>query len=134
MNRILAIDYGKTNLGLAISDTGGSFAMPLKVLKNNKNIESEIKSIVEEYTVAKIVLGVPQNFESHENSINHDIEQFRQKLAKILSIPIDTQDESYSTHVAEGLLRQQGINSKKQKGKADMYSAMLILNEYLNND
>jgi len=136
---ILAIDYGQKRIGLAISDSKGIIASPLDVLRItdrhgvNKILE-DILLIVDEYRVKSILIGMPQQFEySYSKSINK-IKSFAKKLADMTDKPIIFQDESYSTTQAQNMLLSLGQSTRSSKGKIDMISATLFLQEFLNSN
>jgi len=131
-NKLLGIDYGATNIGLAVSDDRASFAMPLQVVKNDKDVFNKLKQVISDHGITTIVIGVPQDFQPHKNKISDEIDAFMKQLHKQVEIPIVTFDESFTTQQAEDMLRRQGLSSRKQKGRADMYAASLILEGYIN--
>lgn len=63
--RYLGIDLGSKTVGLAMSDPTNTIASSYKtIFFENEDYEStikEIKDIVEEYNIKKIVLGLPKN-------------------------------------------------------------------------
>lgn len=58
--RILAIDYGKKRIGIAVSDPLNLFAIPLVTLSNDNKFFNELGKIISEKNVGKIVLGFPE--------------------------------------------------------------------------
>jgi len=136
---ILAIDYGQKRIGLAISDTKGIIASPLKVLEITKNRDidillEDILLIIEEYRVKTILLGNPQIFDNAHIKTSKKIEVFKTKLSKLTSIPIIYQDESYSTIEAQNMLLSLGQNTKSSRHKIDMIAATVFLQEFLNSE
>ncbi len=128
---ILAIDYGTKNFGLAISDQKGIVAQPLKTLKANKNIFSEIQNILNEYKIKTIVLGIPQVFEeSHLQNIR-PILKFRNLVSEFTKKEVFLYDESYSTSTSYSILRDQGENQKKARKKIDTIAATCFLQELI---
>jgi len=135
---ILAIDYGQKRFGIAISDSKGIVASPLEVLYITKNrgedeIIKDIIEIINQYNIQSILIGKPQIFEiQYKKSINK-IDKFVKKLSLETSLPILFQDESYSTTQAQNMLLSLGQNSKSSKGKIDMISATVFLQDFLNS-
>ena len=135
---ILAIDYGAKRIGLAISDSKDLIASPLTVLNVTKNmgidrIIEEIKSIIEEYRIKTILIGRPQAFQSTYTKSLKKIDSFTQKIKNDIRIPVIFYDESYSTIQAQNMLLSLGQNTKSTKGKIDMISATVFLQEFLNS-
>jgi putative Holliday junction resolvase len=75
--KYLGVDYGKRNIGLAISDSSGSVAMPFGVFENNKNFEQNFKKIVSEEGIEEVVMGKSLNLRGQNNLIQKDIERFK---------------------------------------------------------
>ena len=63
--RYLGIDLGSKTVGLAISDTTLTIASSLKTIffKDEDYLSTidEIKNIIKEYDIQKIILGLPKN-------------------------------------------------------------------------
>ncbi|MGN6168952.1 MAG: RuvX/YqgF family protein, partial [Solirubrobacteraceae bacterium] len=59
--RVLALDYGSSRCGCAVSDPSGTIATPLQaVLKpGTRRGLGRLKSLVEELKVERIVVGLP---------------------------------------------------------------------------
>lgn len=135
---ILAIDYGDKRFGLAISDSKGLIASPLEVLEITKNrgqnelIEDMLK-IIDEYRVKSILIGKPQMFEKQYEKTLKKIDKFVTNLSSRTTLPILFQDESYSTTQAQNMLLSLGQNRKSSKGKIDMISATVFLQDFLNS-
>lgn len=136
---ILAIDYGKKRIGLAISDSKGIIASPLEVLHitQNRNIDSllnEILNIATEYRVKTLLVGSPQIFEPEHSKTSKNIQKFVEKISLLTDLPIITYDESYSTTQAQNMLLSLGQNTKSSKGKIDKIAATVFLQEFLNSE
>ncbi len=138
LNPILAIDYGDKRFGLAISDNKGLIASPLKVLEITKNrgqeeLIKDMLEIIEEYKIKSILIGKPQMFEKQYEKTLKKIDKFVTNLSSQTSLPLLFQDESYSTTQAQNMLLSLGQSSKSSKGKIDMISATVFLQDFLNS-
>ncbi len=124
MNRykkILGIDYGRSKIGLAISD--GPLAEPFKVIryKNKESVVEEIKKIIEYENIEKVVVGVSEG-EMGEESKNF-AENFN----------AETFDETLTSQDAQFLSQEAGIGRKKRKEMEDAYAATIMLQNYLDS-
>ncbi|UCD70569.1 MAG: Holliday junction resolvase RuvX [Syntrophobacterales bacterium] len=133
--RILGLDVGIKRIGIAISDELGWTAQGIKTLHrhNGERDVREIRDIVREYEVEKIVVGLPRNM---NGSLGPQAEMalgFVQELSEILGVPIITWDERLSTVEATRLFIKADLSRKKRKGKVDMTAAILILQSYLDS-
>ena len=64
-SRLLGIDPGKTNVGIAICDENKKVATPVKTIKKKKfvSLVDEINKIIDEYNVKGVVIGNPINMD-----------------------------------------------------------------------
>ncbi len=121
--RLLGIDYGKKRVGIALSDEGGSIAMPYIVLKNDENILNNIKEICIERNVKKIIIGLSLDFKNQPNFIVPETDKLKTALEKDLDIPVFYESEVLTTKEAE---RLQG-----KVEKIDASAAALILKSFI---
>ncbi len=127
--RVLAVDYGLSRVGLAISDPSGLISQPLKVVPTKDALE-EIARIVKEREVGKVVVGLPLNMDGTEGEMALLAKEFAAKI-KETGVDVELFDERLSTYEAECLLKSTGLNWKKRKKKLDAVAASLILKAYL---
>lgn len=124
--KILGVDYGKSKVGLAISD--GSLPFPFKVIRfeDEKVLLEEILNIVRQEDIQKVILGVS------EGKMRRCTLDFAVRLGKKLGdIPLVFQDETLTTREAQHLSIEAGIRRKKRHSLEDAYAAALILENYL---
>ena len=119
---ILAIDYGRSKIGLAISS--GLLARPLPVLKvkNPNQALSLLTSICEKNKVEIIIFGVP-----YPDKIGAEV--FGQRLSKKINVPIEFIDETMTSQIAVANLAKLKI----KKVPEDSVAASILLTEYLQN-
>jgi len=131
--RILGIDYGDKNIGLAASDELSITAHPLKSYKaKNKNEDMKFfKDLIKKYHITKIVIGLPLRMNGSEGSRVEKTKKFASWLKKSLDIPIIYWDERLTTKQASQIMREKGLSNKKKKEQVDQISAVLILSSYL---
>jgi len=133
MGRVLAIDYGKRRIGLAISDSEKSVALPLKTIDTARtHVIEEIKRVVENFQIKEIVIGVPVRLPAglKESRTLEEIRKFEQELKDNLKgVKIYEIDETLTSKEASALLKETGRIPGKEK--VDTIAAMLILEEYL---
>jgi putative Holliday junction resolvase len=133
--RYLAIDYGSKRVGVAISDEGGSFAFPYKVLKNSTELVDEVHNICGIEEISAIVLGESMDLSGEPNKIMGSIEEFKRNLEGELDLPIYFQKEFMTTIEARGREGKEVNNARKEKNEikdhADASAAALILQRFL---
>ncbi|HHU69127.1 MAG TPA: Holliday junction resolvase RuvX [Thermoanaerobacterales bacterium] len=131
--RVMALDVGDRNIGLAVSDETGTIAMGLGVIKRTSIAEDikKLKAIIEENDIKKIVVGMPVNMNGSIGFQGKKVMNFIDELKDDFKIPIVTWDERLTTVIAEKALIQADISRKKRKGLIDKMSAVVILQNYL---
>ena len=133
--RILGIDYGLKRTGLALSDPLKIFAYPFKTLINDKNFWNELKKVIEEKNIEKIILGFPLNEGGSKSHITDQVKKFAKELGNKFKREIILWDERYTSVMArEKIIESVTKKSKRRdKGLLDQNSAAIILQEYLNS-
>lgn len=131
--RILAIDYGEKRIGLAITDPLNIFAYPLVTLENNKSIFGELKKIIEQYNVKKIIIGNPLKENGKQSQIFPLIIKFKEEIEKYFNLSVELVDERYSSLIAKQRIIETVPSKKKRrdKGLLDKNSAAVFLEDYL---
>lgn len=135
MGRILAIDYGMSRCGIAVTDPLQIIGQPLEAVAN-ADIIKYLKRYVAEEDVESIVLGIPYNLDGTFSDTTNAVFEFKAKLGKIFpEIPIHEIDERFTSQEAQRIVVQSVKSKKKRrnnKGLIDMVSASLILESYMN--
>ena len=121
--RYLGIDYGTKRVGTALSDEGGRMAFPHATFTNDSTLLGALTHLIERKNVKKIIVGQSHNLSGAPNRLQADIEKFVDNLMKHIDIPVDYQQEQFTTAQA---MRVQGKTSM-----TDASAAALILNSYL---
>ena len=133
MGRILAIDYGKKRVGLAVSDPCGIIATGLTTVFSH-----EIFQYLKDYTthekVDLFVVGHPKQMDNSDSESMTYIKPFITALQrKYPDIPIVMFDERFTSVLAHKALIEGGAKKKtrQDKGLIDTMSAVIILTSYM---
>ena len=142
--RILALDYGRARIGVALADAGGREAKPLVTLERiNRNEDMRrLRELVREYGVRFVVVGLPLRLDGTRGEMAEEAARFARRTHKQLRLPVEMVDERLTSWEAERLLEEQqgrtmrgalGNKPKMEYGKpgVDAVAAALILQEYL---
>ncbi|MFH1853751.1 MAG: Holliday junction resolvase RuvX [Candidatus Omnitrophota bacterium] len=135
MTRILALDIGQKRIGIAVSDALNITAQGIETLKR-QDIETVLKrigSLVKEYDVSKIVVGIPFNMDGSKGRSAALVEEFIAELKQGVSAEIATVDERLTTLEGERMLLEADVSRKKRKASIDKIAAQLILQIYLDS-
>lgn len=123
MMRYLGIDYGEKRIGIAVSDPAGKIAFPKKIILRTPSIFKELKKLIKEEEIAKIVVGLPFGPAGADTGQTLKIREFAQNLHREIMLPVEFENELLTTKLAEG--------NKNKKKYADASAAALILQSYL---
>jgi len=131
--RILAIDYGSTRIGLALSDPTGTLARPLPFLpaKADVKLAREIATLVAKEQVELILLGLPRHMNGSLGEAATLVQAFAATLGQATPVRIKLVDERLSTVQASRQLQEAGKNTRAQRGKIDSEAAAVLLQGYL---
>ncbi|MFN3599216.1 MAG: Holliday junction resolvase RuvX [Aquificaceae bacterium] len=130
--KVLAVDYGRKRIGLALGDTSLGLSIPIDSIKNSgEGVLSELLKRVEEYKVSLVLIGLPLTPSGKEGERAREVKAFFESLRSI--IPEDVEmilwDERYTTEEAYRMM--EGVGWKRKKDLKDSLSAYAILLEYL---
>ena len=133
--RILAIDYGDSKVGLAISDLMKIIAKPFKTIKNisQDSVINNIKEIINDKSIEKIIIGLPITLNNTFSDQTKKVQDFAEKLETKIEIPLIQYDERLSSIEAKKSLIQQGIKTGHNKKEIDKTAAAIFLQSYLNS-
>ena len=132
--KYLGLDLGSRNLGIAKSDATGLIASTYKTIRHNEEYDrllTEIQQLVEELKIDEIVLGFPKNMNNTIGPKGELSLEFKEKLEKLVTIPIHLQDERLTTKSATDMLIMGNVSRKDRKKVVDSVAATIILQTYL---
>ena len=128
-SRLLGIDPGKKNIGIAICDENKVVATPLKIIKKNKFkiLLKEIQEIIKENDIKGIVIGNPINMDGSFGKASQSATGFAKNLSISITIPIVLWDERLSSEGSFKITRDLGSNVTDRVKKLDKNAAAFIL-------
>lgn len=130
---ILAVDWGRRRVGLAVSDSAHSMVFPLKMLERSSD-QGEfhaLRRIVAENGARAVVIGWPMHVSGDSGQNAPAILAWAKSVCEPLKLPIFFADERYSTVMAEEFLRETGRKAARRKAMIDSMSAREFLQEVL---
>ncbi len=128
-SRLLGIDPGKKNIGIAICDEKKVVATPLKVIKKNKFqfLLKEIQDIIKENDIKGVVVGHPINMDGSFGKSSQSALDFAKNLSKNITIPIILWDERLSSKGSFKITHDLHTNVSDRIKKLDKNAAAFIL-------
>jgi len=133
LGRVLALDYGKKRVGVAVTD-------PLKITANGlttvdtRHIKEFISDYIAKEQIECLIVGQPiqMNYQisEAEKYIEPFLKWFRDKYPEIR---IERIDERYTSKMAHKAMIEGGMRKMARRDKAmvDKISAVIILQSYL---
>ncbi|SRR5579883_125418 len=128
--RLLGVDFGEKNLGIALSDVSWRIASPLEHIHhtNFKVVSDALKCLVHDHEVGAIVVGLPYHMNHSEGQTAQHVRSFVGRLKKEIPLPIVLWDERLSTHAVTRVLRDEADLSRKRRSSlVDKLAAAYML-------
>jgi len=147
--KILALDYGRTRIGLAVADGEARIAQPYDTLKRiNRNEDMRrLRELAGKLGVQQIVVGLPLRLDGTSGEMAEEATRFAERVRKQVGVPVELVDERLTSWEAERVLeeelgrqivREPRMHGRKKpaqptsrKHNVDAVAATLILREYL---
>ncbi len=125
---IIALDIGERRIGMAVSETG-ILATPHSVLVRKSKQEDfvRLQLLLDQLKVERIVVGLPYSLSGEIGPQAKRVMHYVEAMSKVISLPIEYFDESYSTVEAQDYL----IATGQKRVPIDAAAAAIILQKYL---
>ncbi len=125
---ILALDFGKKRIGVAITRLVTRLPRPLVTLAAGDHLLAELEAIITGESVVAIVVGLPRNLEGKPTDQTAAAQAFGKQLLE-LGLPVYFQDEALTSRKAEAEL--QSRRKRYSKEAIDALAATYILEDFL---
>lgn len=132
--KILAVDYGDSRTGLAISDMSELLATPITPQIEERSmgkVADRVVAVAQERGAQMIVLGLPRNMDGTEGARAQKSRKLGSMIEEKSGLPVRMWDERQTTITAAGILSENGSFGKKRKAVLDSVSAGVILENYM---
>ncbi len=134
--RVMALDYGRRRIGIAISDPGRILASPHSTIEHRGargEPPAALLSLIRTLEPAEVVIGIPFNMDGSEGEMAREARRFGRRIAAELDIRIVERDERLSSIEADRRLKETGLSRqrRREKGRRDMLAAAVLLEDYL---
>ncbi len=133
MGRILALDYGRKRVGVAVTD-------PLKISAHGLDTipAHQILDFLDEYfkkeSIEKVVIGFPIQLNNQPSEASQYVKPFIRKFKeKFPDTDVELMDERFTSSMAQAAMLEGGLKKKARQNKAlvDKISATIILQSFL---
>ena len=101
--RVLALDYGAARTGVAVSDATGTVARPVCVVARAATEPGldRLAELVAEHEAELVVVGLPLTLKGEHGAQARETVAFVDALRERLDVPIETEDERFTTTLAQ---------------------------------
>jgi putative Holliday junction resolvase len=126
----MAIDVGKSRIGLAVCDREAILSSPLEAVSRLSSLAETVSSLVNlavDHGVFEVYVGEPISLSGADTESTTDARLLASELSGSLSVPVRLVDERLTTVTAASKLRAAGLNAKSSKSIIDSASAVEIL-------
>jgi putative Holliday junction resolvase len=131
--RLMALDLGEKQIGVAISDELQMIARSHSVIQRTSRAAdfAQIKEIAGTEGVGALVVGLPVELDGAEGPLARWVRDYAAALGEHLKLDVTFWDESFTSKQASASMRARGIRARDQKEWIDAVAAAFILQDYL---
>ena len=135
----MALDYGRSRIGVAASDPLRVVAKPRGVVRAGSPPVEPTEELLERVRVlepAVIVVGVPLHMDGTEGDMAREAREFARRLGAATGIETAVRDERLTTVEAERLIRALNLPKRKREDRRlrDAMAAAILLEDYLREE
>ena len=136
--RIMGLDLGTKTVGVAISDALQLTAQGIEIIRRKdenklRQTLARIESLIIEYEVEEIVLGLPKHMNNDLGDRAQFSLEFKEKLERRTGLPVELWDERLTTVSADRIMMEAGVRREDRKEYVDKIAATIILQGYLDH-
>ena len=132
--RAIAFDIGNKRIGVAVSDPFNEYAMPCETFVRTRDIGADahaLAKLAKDKGVGVIVCGMPFHYDGSEGIQTVKTREFIEYLREKTDLPIELEDERFTTMQARETQIMGGIKCTDRKKTIDSIAASYILESYL---
>ena len=126
----LAFDFGLKRIGVAFGNALTKTAQGVAVVDAVGETQrfAKIEELIKQWQPEGLGVGVPRQPDGEDSELTRRSERFARQLEGRFALPCATVDERYTSAVIERCMG--GKTAREQKGRVDMGSACLILEQF----
>ena len=134
----IGVDVGLARVGVAASDSSGTFAHPVRTLPRDADTDADVEAVVAlalELEAIEVVVGLPRLLSGEEGEAARLARDYAGRLAARLgTVGVRMVDERLTTVDAHRRLRESGVPGRGQRAVVDQAAAVLILQSALDTE
>lgn len=131
--RILALDLGSVDVGVAVCDEHRITVRRLLALHRTswKKLVLNIKQLCRDFDAQAVVIGLPLNMDGTSGNAAQKARIAARNLEITIQIPVYLQDERLTSVSAASELRDEGLKNSIIEREIHSHSAAIILRDFL---
>ena len=132
--RAVGIGLGSRRIGVALSDSAGTMALPYEVVERSgdrRRDHRRLAALVAEAEAEVVVVGVPYSLDGSIGPTARRYLAETDELRATLGVPVETYDERLTTVTAERSLREAQVPGPARRKVVDKVAAAVMLQAWL---
>ncbi len=135
--RALGVDLGSRRIGIAVTDSAGTMALPRTTLERSGDSErdrGELVDLILEEGVVTVVVGLPLSLDGSKGPAASAARQEAEALQALLEghdVEVRLFDERLTTVSAHQALAAGGVSERHRRGVVDQAAATVMLSAWL---
>ncbi len=132
--RVLALDWGQSRIGVAITDETQLLASPLTVLRRRAGKRLPLGAfltVVEREHPVGLVVGLPLDDHGAVGESARAARAMGEQFASRTKLPVDWLDESFTTAEVLERLTARGVSPSTRRDEIDAMAAAVLLERWL---
>lgn len=134
--RAIGIDLGSKRIGVAVSNSEGTLAVPFETVLRTGDRQREHRELAQlaaEAEAEVVVVGMPYSLDGSEGPAAKKTRKELKQLERSLSVPIEIYDERFTTVSAANALREADLDSRQRRKVIDKTAAAVLLQAWLDS-
>ena len=132
--RAVGIDLGGRRIGVALSDSAGTLALPYEVVHRSgdrRRDHRRLAELVAEAEAEVLVVGIPYSLDGSVGPTARRYLAETEELRATIGVPVETYDERLTTVTAERSLRDTQLSGPARRKVVDQVAAAVMLQSWL---
>jgi putative holliday junction resolvase len=132
--RAVGIDLGSRRIGVALSDSAGTLALPYEVVQRSgdrRRDHRRLAELVAEAEAEVLVVGIPYSLDGSVGPTARRYLAETEELRATIGVPVETYDERLTTVTAERSLRDTQLSGPARRKVVDQVAAAVMLQSWL---
>jgi len=133
--RALGLDLGSKRIGVALSNSEGTMAMPYEVIVRTdmQRDHRRVRDLLEEAEAEIVVVGLPLSLDGTDGPMARKYREEATDLEAAIGVPVELWDERFTTVTAERQLMSSELNVRQRRAVVDKVAASVMLQAWLDS-